>query len=322
MVAGSSSSSDNQREDRIIEPGLEHVKVYITNKKKSKYPASIYRRIKEEEERPPYIIVVHGPPKVGKSSLIKSLYKYYSNHDEADVRGPPDDYTVLLAFRILATAVVLDYNHAAKIFKKCKRVGTPSKIINKTAFIKDLFTSDLEIDRLKDHRILTKSGIPGKIKKAADKDLVNRLELKEGVAREGITECTFKHNIHMSDIVILHVWKQVEVSQFFNPLMIALDPGDCIWEHSVSRRMLPVDVLPVSKDSINKEQIEEENLSKNRQTKEFLRKLEEKKKAKAFKEYPVGSRRTLEQRRRVIIVEGEPSVRTFPKVGRKCSQVN
>ncbi|KAI3933159.1 hypothetical protein MKW92_000706 [Papaver armeniacum] len=219
------------------------------------------------------------------------------------------------AFRILATAVVLDYNHATKIFKKCKRVGTPSKIINKTAFIKDMFTSDHEIDSFKDQRILTNSGIPGKIIKAADKELVDRLKLKEGVPREGITECTFEHNIHMSDLVILHVWKQVEVSQFFNPLMIALDPGDCIWEHSVSRHMLPVDVLPVSKDSINKqEQIEEENLSKNRQTKEFLRKLEEKKKAKALKEYPVGSRRTLEQRRRVVIVEGQPIVRTFPKV--------
>ncbi|KAI3908837.1 hypothetical protein MKW98_029387, partial [Papaver atlanticum] len=36
----------------------------------------------------PYIIVVHGPPKVGKSLLIKSLVKYYTKHDVADIAGP------------------------------------------------------------------------------------------------------------------------------------------------------------------------------------------------------------------------------------------
>ncbi|KAI3994118.1 hypothetical protein MKX01_012375 [Papaver californicum] len=87
MVVGSSSSSDNQREDRIIEPGLEHVKVYITNKKKSRcVDENNIPHVEDHgiEEEPPYIIVVHGPPKVGKSSLIKSLFKYFSNHDEAD----------------------------------------------------------------------------------------------------------------------------------------------------------------------------------------------------------------------------------------------
>ncbi|KAI3917941.1 hypothetical protein MKW98_000175, partial [Papaver atlanticum] len=34
------------------------------------------------DEAAPYVIVVHGPPKVGKSLLIDSLIKYYtsSNH--------------------------------------------------------------------------------------------------------------------------------------------------------------------------------------------------------------------------------------------------
>ncbi|XP_026426988.1 ribosome biogenesis protein BMS1 homolog isoform X1 [Papaver somniferum] len=247
-------------------------------------------------------------------------------------RAPPNTEVVVVqsladhkaAFRILATAVVLDCNHAAKILKKCKRVGTPLKIINMTAFIKGMFTSDLVIDRFKNQRILTNSGILGKIKKAADKELVDGLKLKEGLSREGITECTFKDNIHMSDIVILHVWRQEEVSQFFNPLMTALDPtpSDRIWEHSILQCAEPVDVLPVSKDLVNKQEEIEENMTKNQQIKELLKKLEEKKKAKALKEYPVGSRRTLEQRRRVIFVEGEPRVRTFPKVRRKCSQVS
>ncbi|KAI3919511.1 hypothetical protein MKW92_033023 [Papaver armeniacum] len=36
----------------------------------------------------PYVIVVHGPPKVGKSLLIKSLVKHYTNHNLTDDTTP------------------------------------------------------------------------------------------------------------------------------------------------------------------------------------------------------------------------------------------
>ncbi|KAJ7980660.1 Ribosome biogenesis protein BMS1 [Quillaja saponaria] len=39
-------------------------------------------------EPPPFVIVVHGSPKVGKSLLIKSLVKHYTKHNLPDVRGP------------------------------------------------------------------------------------------------------------------------------------------------------------------------------------------------------------------------------------------
>ncbi|GJX62391.1 ribosome biogenesis protein BMS1 homolog isoform X1 [Tanacetum coccineum] len=39
-------------------------------------------------EPAPYVIVVHGPPQVGKSLLIKSLVKHYTKHNIPDVRGP------------------------------------------------------------------------------------------------------------------------------------------------------------------------------------------------------------------------------------------
>ncbi|KAI3879811.1 hypothetical protein MKX03_000430, partial [Papaver bracteatum] len=39
-------------------------------------------------EPAPYVIVVHGPPKVGKSLLIKSLVKHYTKHNLNEVRGP------------------------------------------------------------------------------------------------------------------------------------------------------------------------------------------------------------------------------------------
>ncbi|KAF8409106.1 hypothetical protein HHK36_005179 [Tetracentron sinense] len=39
-------------------------------------------------EPAPYVVVVHGPPKVGKSLLIKSLVKHYTKHNLTEVRGP------------------------------------------------------------------------------------------------------------------------------------------------------------------------------------------------------------------------------------------
>ncbi|GAB4851803.1 Glycoside hydrolase 2 (Mannanase, beta-galactosidase) [Ancistrocladus abbreviatus] len=39
-------------------------------------------------EPAPYVVVVHGPPKVGKSLLIKCLMKHYTRHNLPEVRGP------------------------------------------------------------------------------------------------------------------------------------------------------------------------------------------------------------------------------------------
>ncbi|RZC90328.1 hypothetical protein C5167_031040 [Papaver somniferum] len=49
---------------------------------------SNYKKIEPITPPAPYVIVVHGPPKVGKSLLIKSLVKHYTNHNLTDDTTP------------------------------------------------------------------------------------------------------------------------------------------------------------------------------------------------------------------------------------------
>lgn len=133
------------------------------------------------------------------------------------------------SFRITATAVVLEFNHAAKIVKKIKLVGEPCKIYKKTALIKKMFTSDLEIARFEGASIRTVSGIRGQVKKAGKIELGNKPKKKGGQTEEGIARCTFEDKILMSDIVFLRAWTQVEVPCFYNPLTTALQPRGDTW---------------------------------------------------------------------------------------------
>ncbi|KAJ4723627.1 ribosome biogenesis protein BMS1-like [Melia azedarach] len=159
------------------------------------------------------------------------------------------------SFRITATAVILEFNHEAKIKKKIKLVGYPCKIFKKTALIKDMFTSDLEVAQCEGKEVCTVSGIRGQVKKAAKEEIGNQPKKKGGQSREGIARCTFEDRILMSDIVFMRGWADVEIPQFYNPLTTALQPRDKTWqgmktvaelrrEHNLS--------IPVNKDSLYK----------------------------------------------------------------------
>ncbi|KAJ8774790.1 hypothetical protein K2173_017236 [Erythroxylum novogranatense] len=158
-------------------------------------------------------------------------------------------------FRITATAVVLEFNHAAKIVKKIKLVGYPCKIFKKTALITSMFTSDLEVARFEGAAVRTVSGIRGQVKKAAKEEIGNLPKKKGGAPREGIARCTFEDRILMSDIVFLRAWTQVEVPQFYNLLTTALQPRNKTWQGMKTvaelRREHNIPV-PLNKDSLYK----------------------------------------------------------------------
>ncbi|KAI3861926.1 hypothetical protein MKX03_004434 [Papaver bracteatum] len=91
------SSSRNQRqEDSYIEYGVSYLKIYnmkscdegsADHHQSDPYPYFMDFHRPSEEERPPYLIVVHGPPKVGKTLLIKCLVDFYTEGSHTDMAG-------------------------------------------------------------------------------------------------------------------------------------------------------------------------------------------------------------------------------------------
>ena len=43
---------------------------------------------REVEEPPPFVVLVQGPPGVGKTTLIKNLIKHYTRQNVGEIKGP------------------------------------------------------------------------------------------------------------------------------------------------------------------------------------------------------------------------------------------
>ncbi|KAI9696256.1 MAG: Glycoside hydrolase 2 (Mannanase, beta-galactosidase) [Candelina mexicana] len=116
-------------------------------------------------------------------------------------------------FRVAATGVVLNVDESTEIVKKLKLTGHPYKIFRNTAFVKDMFSTSLEIAKFEGASIRTVSGIRGQIKRALSKP-------------EGHYRATFEDKVLMSDIVFLRAWYPVRPHRFYNPVTNLLEAPD------------------------------------------------------------------------------------------------
>eukprot|EP00271_Cylindrocystis_brebissonii_P019000 TRINITY_DN5589_c0_g2_i1.p1 TRINITY_DN5589_c0_g2~~TRINITY_DN5589_c0_g2_i1.p1 ORF type:complete len:770 (-),score=259.46 TRINITY_DN5589_c0_g2_i1:710-2980(-) len=158
------------------------------------------------------------------------------------------------SFRVGATGVVLELQQPVPVVKKLKLVGHPYKIFKNTAFVKDLFSSSLEVARFEGAAVRTVSGIRGQVKKAVK---AGTQKHQQGASRstDGCCRCTFEDKILMSDIVFLRAWVKVPIPKFFNPVTSLLQPRGTSWQGMRTVGQLRRDeglAIPVNKDSLYK----------------------------------------------------------------------
>ncbi|KAK7056670.1 Glycoside hydrolase 2 (Mannanase, beta-galactosidase) [Paramarasmius palmivorus] len=119
-------------------------------------------------------------------------------------------------FRVSATGVVLDIDRSVKIVKKLKLTGVPFKIWKNTAFVKDMFSTALEVAKFEGANIRTVSGIRGQVKKALPKP-------------DGAFRATFEDKVLHSDIIFLRAWYSISPRKFYNPVTSLLLSDKSHW---------------------------------------------------------------------------------------------
>jgi ribosome biogenesis protein BMS1 len=114
-------------------------------------------------------------------------------------------------FRIVATGSIVELDKSTQVMKKLKLIGMPMKMYRKTAFIKDMFNTALEVAKFEGAQIRTVSGIRGQIKKAVGKPA-------------GCFRATFEDKIMLSDTVFCRTWYKIDLPRFYNPVTSLLLP--------------------------------------------------------------------------------------------------
>lgn len=104
-------------------------------------------------------------------------------------------------FRIPCTGYTIGNETNTSIVKKLKITGTPAKIEKTTAFIKGMFSSDLEAAKFIGAKLRCVSGIRGIIK-AVPK------------GKNGLVRATFEDKLFPSDIVFIRTWIPVDPPRY------------------------------------------------------------------------------------------------------------
>ncbi|KAF5401700.1 Ribosome biogenesis protein BMS1 [Paragonimus heterotremus] len=128
---------------------------------------------------------------------------------------PQSDTSGLPTFRVAGTGSVTSADQSFQVMKKLKLIGEPYKIFSKTAFIRGMFNSALEVSKMIGARIQTVSNVRGLIKAA----LTN-----PSVAQPGDFRATFEAQIGKSDLVFLRSFVAVDLPKYYNPVLNRLCP--------------------------------------------------------------------------------------------------
>lgn len=203
------------------------------------------------------------------------------------------------SFRIALTGTVEEIDTKVEIVKKLKLVGYPSKIFKNTAFVKDMFTSMMEVAKFEGAQIKTVSGIRGEIKRALSKPA-------------GEFRATFEDKILMSDTVIMRTWYPVKLKKFYNPVTSMLLADKNNWKGMRLQNQVRFASslgLPMQNDSAYKKVERVERVFAGvRIPKQIQKNLPFKSQVSAMKP---SKKKTYVQKRAVVLGGEEKKARTF-----------
>lgn len=100
----------------------------------------------------------------------------------------------------------MDWGKQCKILRKIKLKGKIYKYFRKTAFVKEMFSSEIQINRFRGSLLEQEDGNRGVIKKA----ILN--------GPKGSFRATFEKEIKKKKFVFLKIWIPVKLEKIFYPI--------------------------------------------------------------------------------------------------------